>query len=216
MTQGIFLLSRDPRCIYIVNDRIAATAMQLSLQKWVVSVSEDSPERACKMWHLSLDYLEMIWYPWGTPTSRSLSLFCHYSQSGQDQAWKVFIKPSFPVCWGHISLAMGLKIMELAVRSLDQWLSSLFLFWPVVRNSENTFYINWINTHTHYEKYFNGTLLCAMLADIFYSISYFNCWLQPIQFISRLTNVFLLVVSKIIGQGSSHAIKSNVFNLFLH
>ena len=94
--------------IYIVNDRIAAIATQLSPQKWVVSVSEDSPERAFKMWLLSLDYLEMIWYPWSTPTSRSLSLFCHYSKNGQDQAWKVFIKPSFPVCWGHISLAMGL------------------------------------------------------------------------------------------------------------
>lgn len=56
----------------------------------------------------------------------------------------------------------------------------------------------------------------AMLADIFYSIYFFTCWLQPIQFISRLTNVFLLVVSKNIGQGSSHAIKSTVSNLFLH
>lgn len=96
MTQGIFLLSRDPRCICIVNDRVAATATQLSPQEWVVSVSEGNPERVCKMWHLSVDYLEMIWYPWGTSTSSSLSLFCHCSLNGQEQAWKVFIKTIFP------------------------------------------------------------------------------------------------------------------------
>lgn len=167
MTQGIFLLSRDPRCIYIVNDRIAATATQLSPQKWVVSVSEDSPLKE----HAKCDiYLWTFWKWFDTPGAHPPHVRFHCSvtilKMDKIQAWKAFIKPSFPVCWGHISLAMGLKIMELAVRSLDQWLSSLFLFWPAVRNSENTFYTDWINTHTHYEKYFNGTLLCAML-DIF-------------------------------------------------
>lgn len=93
--QGFFLLSRDPRCVCIVNGRVAATATQPSPQEWVFSVSESSSERACKMWHLSVDYLEMIWYPWGTSVSSSLSLFCHCSQNGQEQPWKVLIKIIF-------------------------------------------------------------------------------------------------------------------------
>lgn len=154
----MFLISRDPRCICVVNGRVAAAATQRAPQERVTSVSEGSSGRACKMWHLSADCLEMTWYPWGSSTSGSLSFFFHCSLNGQHQAWNAFIKTIFFSCRGYTSLAMGLWIVQPALHSLGQWLLDLFLFgswWEIVRN---TFSQDSMceYTHTHTEKYFNG------------------------------------------------------------